>query len=125
MKFHLVTKHDDNSLGEALIYSCKYCDYKTCKPRHLTIHVKYHEINKGNCSVNSHQFSNFFFLLYNLYGVSVFMHVVILSSDSKVIIEREVSTPKQGDNVFGSIHPSVTALTAEPVDLYIQYVYRS
>ncbi len=49
MRFHLVTKHNDHSLGEALIYNCRYCDYKTCKKKQLAIHQKSHEIKAGMC----------------------------------------------------------------------------
>ena len=47
MKFHLVTKHNDYSLGDALIYQCKYCEYKSCKRKQLGIHEKSHEIKSG------------------------------------------------------------------------------
>lgn len=48
MRFHMVTKHNDSSFGEAVIYQCKYCDYKTYSKQHHRLHVKMkHEIPMG------------------------------------------------------------------------------
>ena len=48
MKFHMVTVHNDKSFGEAVIYQCTYCDYKTYSKQHHRLHVKMkHEIPMG------------------------------------------------------------------------------